>query len=134
MPFGDNEFDFVLHNQVLEHIADEKACIDECLRVLKPGGKCILNIPYDHRRPDNFEDGRFTTAEQRKKHYFQADHVRLYGQELLSKYEGKYDLCRLDENLFPPFFERKLQLKRHSVFLQDAYYVIGKRFPAAETE
>lgn len=72
MPFGDNEFDFVLHNQVLEHIADEKACIDECLRVLKPGGKCILNIPYDHRRPDNFEDGRFTTAEQRKKHYFQT--------------------------------------------------------------
>lgn len=134
MPFGDNEFGFVLHNQVLEHIADEKACIDECLRVLKPGGKCILNISYDHRRPDNFEDGRFTTAEQRKKHYFQADHVRLYGQELLSKYEGEYDLCRLDENLFPPFFERKLQLKRHSVFLQDAYYVIGKRFPAAETE
>ena len=132
MPFGDEEFDFVLHNQVLEHIGDEKACIDECLRVLKPDGKCIMNIPYDNRRADNFEDERFTTAEQRKKHYYQEDHVRLYGKELLSKYEGQYNLCRLDENLFPPFFERKLQMKRHSVFLQDAYYVIGKRIPEPE--
>jgi SAM-dependent methyltransferase len=51
LPYADNTFDWVLSDQVLEHIkGDPQTAIDECLRVLKPGGHmvhttCFL-IPY----------------------------------------------------------------------------------------
>lgn len=122
----DNEFDFVLHNQVLEHIKDEKKCIDECLRITKKSGKCIVNIPYSPKILKNYEDANINTKEERLRYYYQSDHERLYGKELLQKYENNYSLYRIDEHIFPKFMEKKLQLKRESKFFQDAYYVINK--------
>ena len=51
LPYADNTFDWVVSDQVLEHIqGDPQVAIDEVLRVLKPGGymvhtTCFL-IPY----------------------------------------------------------------------------------------
>ncbi len=53
LAFDDNAFDFVLSDQVLEHVeANPRAAIDECLRVLKPGGyavhtTCFINPVHD---------------------------------------------------------------------------------------
>jgi len=42
LPFPDNTFDFVISDQVLEHIeGDAQKAIDESYRVLKPGGIAI---------------------------------------------------------------------------------------------
>jgi SAM-dependent methyltransferase len=39
LPYADNSFDYVLSDQVFEHIeGNPQTAIDECLRVLKPGG------------------------------------------------------------------------------------------------
>lgn len=43
--FPDNFFDIVFQNEVLEHVEDDVKTIQECLRVLKPGGKIILFTP-----------------------------------------------------------------------------------------
>lgn len=47
IPFPDNSFDVVYHSQVLEHIPKERArkFIEECLRVLKPGGIIRVVVP-----------------------------------------------------------------------------------------
>ncbi|WP_219925286.1 methyltransferase domain-containing protein [Aeromonas veronii] len=38
MYFEDNTFDVVTTYQTLEHVQDVAACIDELIRVAKPGG------------------------------------------------------------------------------------------------
>ncbi|WP_053424514.1 class I SAM-dependent methyltransferase [Rheinheimera sp. KL1] len=48
LPFPDNYFDYVTSYQTLEHVQDVGKCIDEMLRVLKPGGKLKLQAP-DYR-------------------------------------------------------------------------------------
>jgi len=45
LPFPDNSFDRVLAMQVIEHVEEQEAFIDEIYRVLKSGGTCIIATP-----------------------------------------------------------------------------------------
>lgn len=47
IPFGDNKFTAVYHSHVLEHLDPEhgKRLIEECFRVLKPGGVLRIVVP-----------------------------------------------------------------------------------------
>lgn len=81
MVFEDNKFDFVICNHVLEHIDEEQKAMKEILRVLKPGGKAILQVPIDYSLDKTFEDPNITSDKDRQKYYGQYDHVRLYGKD-----------------------------------------------------
>lgn len=49
LPFADESFDAVLSFDVLEHVHDVAATLDECHRVLRPGGRIWLVFPgYFH--------------------------------------------------------------------------------------
>ena len=45
LPFENNSFDLVICSEVLEHLEDYHAAIDEIYRVLKPGGKFLPSVP-----------------------------------------------------------------------------------------
>ena len=45
LPFGDDEFDGVWMNEVLEHVHDESVVLSEVNRVLRPGGVLALISP-----------------------------------------------------------------------------------------
>lgn len=45
IPFEDNYFDFVITEDVLEHVWDVTRALNEINRVLKPGGKHIFTVP-----------------------------------------------------------------------------------------
>ena len=47
MPYEDDSFDIILCNHVLEHIPDMEKALAEIKRILKPGGKAILNVPNE---------------------------------------------------------------------------------------
>ena len=82
MPFGDSTFDAVLCNHVLEHVADDIAAMKEILRVLKPGGFAILQVPFFHPVPEQtFSDPSVTDRRSREKLFGQDDHVRRYGKD-----------------------------------------------------
>jgi SAM-dependent methyltransferase len=49
LPFGSEEFDTVILSDVLEHIAKPEALWNEMFRILKPGGKIILNVPFFYK-------------------------------------------------------------------------------------
>ncbi len=45
LPFRDNSFDLVCSNFVVEHVDDLELVVGEMIRVLKPGGLCLINCP-----------------------------------------------------------------------------------------
>jgi len=85
LPFLDNQFDIVLCNHVLEHIADDTKAMQELYRILKPKGMAILQVPQDLSREKTFEDNTITEAKERAKIFGQYDHLRIYGRDYFDK-------------------------------------------------
>jgi SAM-dependent methyltransferase len=46
LPIASNAFDVVLLLEVLEHLPDDQKALGEIRRVLKPGGKLYLSVPF----------------------------------------------------------------------------------------
>ncbi len=85
LPFDDNSYDIILCNHVLEHIPDDTKAMQELLRVLKPGGMAILQIPQELERATTFADDSITDQKERAKIFGQYDHVRIYGRDYFDK-------------------------------------------------
>jgi SAM-dependent methyltransferase len=45
LPFNDGSFDYVVSNQVLEHVRDKDRILDEIHRVLRPDGTFLVSFP-----------------------------------------------------------------------------------------
>lgn len=88
IPFDDNTFDAIICNHVLEHVDEADLAMREFFRVMKPGGWGIFQVPVDYTRETTLEDPAFNTPALREKHYWQRDHVRLYGRDYASKLEA----------------------------------------------
>lgn len=55
-PFSDETFDCILCNQVLEHVFTPNEFLGEIARVLMPGGKLLLTVPFvwdEHEQPND---------------------------------------------------------------------------------
>ena len=77
--FDDASFDIILCNHVLEHVPDDRRAMRELLRVLRPGGWAIMQVPIDGE--STREDPAITSAADRARLYGQHDHVRQYGRD-----------------------------------------------------
>jgi SAM-dependent methyltransferase len=56
-PFVDGSFDSALCNQVLEHVFNPNEFLGEIARILKPGGKLLLTVPFvwdEHEQPYDY--------------------------------------------------------------------------------
>lgn len=85
LPFEDNSYDVIFCNHVLEHIEDDQKAMLELFRVLKPGGFGIFQIPQDLSLETTYEDFSITDPKERKQHFGQYDHVRVYGRDYFVK-------------------------------------------------
>ncbi|MEI8193161.1 MAG: methyltransferase domain-containing protein [Flavobacteriia bacterium] len=81
IPLDDQKFDIVICNHVMEHVEDPIQCMKEIFRVMKSGGWAILQVPQDMNREFTYEDPNIVTPEDRELHYWQKDHVRLFGRD-----------------------------------------------------
>lgn len=79
IPLEDNQYDVIFCNHVMEHVDNDIQCMQELLRIMKPGGWGILQVPMDTTRDTTYEDPTITGPKERQKHFWQYDHVRLYG-------------------------------------------------------
>ncbi len=65
MPFEDNCFDLIWSLESGEHMPDKQKFLQECCRVLKPGGTLLL-ATWCHRPTDPSAGGMLTAAEQKQ--------------------------------------------------------------------
>lgn len=57
LPFADDSCDGVILQAVLEHVVDENDTLAESFRVLRPGGRLLVEIPFiqgDHPSPGDY--------------------------------------------------------------------------------
>jgi ubiquinone/menaquinone biosynthesis C-methylase UbiE len=71
----------------MEHVQDPIQCMSELFRVLKPGGWAIMQVPQDFSQDTTYEDPSIVTEADRELHYWQKDHVRLFGKDYPSYLE-----------------------------------------------
>lgn len=81
LPFQSASLDIILCCHVLEHVLDDLGAMREFLRVMRPGGWAILQVPLDMDREATYEDSSIVTPEARTKAFGQNDHVRIYGRD-----------------------------------------------------
>jgi 2-polyprenyl-3-methyl-5-hydroxy-6-metoxy-1,4-benzoquinol methylase len=48
LPYADGTFDVVNSSEVIEHLTDTESFLQECYRVLKPGGRIVISTPNLH--------------------------------------------------------------------------------------
>lgn len=77
--YPDNHFDVIYCSHVLEHVMDDKKAMREFLRVLKPSGWAVLQVPIMAEK--TIEDPSITDPEERLRVFGQHDHVRRYGKD-----------------------------------------------------
>jgi SAM-dependent methyltransferase len=85
LPFADEKFDVIICSHVLEHVEDDTKALSELHRVLKVDGWVLLQTPFDEWRANTLKHVAINTPELRKKHYWQEDHVRLYGRDIFQR-------------------------------------------------
>ena len=97
LPFADNSLDTVLLLEVLEHVADDAACIREVCRVLAPGGRLVLSVPVP---PGEVNEG---DPWGHKREGYQLDQlqamVRNNGFEVRNYRFAQFKFSRLGERL-----------------------------------
>jgi len=57
--------------------------MEELYRVLKKGGVCVIQTPF--KDGEIYEDDSIKTAEERKIHFGQEDHIRIYSVDGLKE-------------------------------------------------
>src|SRR5438067_9546983 len=45
LPFGDETFDVIVFNEVIEHVRDDRQTLEDALRVLRDGGHIVIYAP-----------------------------------------------------------------------------------------
>ncbi|HEY9667172.1 MAG TPA: class I SAM-dependent methyltransferase [Coleofasciculaceae cyanobacterium] len=89
IPFSEHTFDVVVGTEILEHIDDDITCVQEAIRVLRPGGRAYFAVPNNCLGPEE-----------------EPEHVRKYTSDtlddLLSPYGDVFIEAFVDEFIVAP--------------------------------
>ncbi|WP_010134372.1 class I SAM-dependent methyltransferase [Ochrovirga pacifica] len=124
LPFKDNTYDVVFCNHVLEHIPNDAKAMSELHRVLKPGGWGIFQVPQNTELETTYEDHTITQPEDRKKHFGQYDHVRIYGLDYFTRLKNAgftVQQFKVSENFTPK------QIQQYSLMANEILPVCFKK-------
>ena len=87
LPFDTEAFDVIICSHVLEHVPEDSLAMKELNRVLKTDGYALILIPKDKSREKTYEDESITSPQERAKEFGQYDHVRVYGRDVVQRFE-----------------------------------------------
>ncbi len=130
-PLGNDSCDSVLATEVLEHVFNPVEFLLEIRRVLKPGGLCLITVPFvwdEHEQP--YDYGRYTS-------YGLKHLVRVAGFEILEyRKTGNFPSVLgqiISLYLYYIFHKKRLTyrilLPTLFAFVQGAFLLCSKIFP-----
>lgn len=97
IPFGDDTFDVIFCNHILEHVEDDRLAMREMYRVMKPGGWGMILCPVNPSREVTYEDPSITDPGERRRAFGQYDHFREYGTDYAARLAGAgFDVEAID--------------------------------------
>ena len=99
-PFADASFDLVICSHVLEHIPDDDDAFREIARILRPGGRALLLVPFALDGLGTDEDPSLADPGARNRRFGQWDHVRLYDR---GDFLDRMRRAGFEASLFEPF-------------------------------
>lgn len=109
IPLPASTFDLILSHEVIEHVQDDRAAVQEMIRTLKPGGRAVIFCPnrgYPFETHGIYWKGQYRFGNKLFVNYLPralrnklAPHVRVY---------SKRDLQALFEGLPVHFIERTI--------------------------
>ncbi len=95
LPYASNTFDTILSHEVLEHVTDDRASVQEMVRVLKPGGRIVIFAPnrwYPFETHGHYWRGKYHFGNTPLINYLPdvlrnrlAPHVRAYSRRGLQR-------------------------------------------------
>jgi SAM-dependent methyltransferase len=117
LPFADASFDWVLANHVLEHIPGDGAAIAELARVLRPGGRAIIMVPFDPKGPTQDGAGIVDPVE-RMRRFGHPYHYRINGREFPGRLAaaGLVPIIVDSRRLLGPHRRRRFRVNRNHLF------------------
>lgn len=127
LPFDAESFDWVVCLHVLEHVPDDRMAISELFRVLRPGGKAVIQVPPSPFE-ETLEDPSVTDPEERERLFGQYDHVRLCGADYHLRLEAPgFDVTQVD---YPAQLDRATRAE-YQVYTGEPLYLCIKPSPSA---
>jgi SAM-dependent methyltransferase len=122
--FNDNTFNAIICNHVLEHIPDDIAAMTEIFRILKAGGRGILQVPLAYGLDKTVEDLSVKTESEREIKFGQYDHVRLYGLD----YTDRLKQCGFEVNVVSPeIFLTKTEIEKSAINPSENIFTVLKK-------
>ena len=125
-PAGDNFFELIFFNHVLEHIKEDKQALAAVLRILKPKGLLILGVP---------NEGAWwwqLAYRLEPQSLILTDHVQFYtAKKLRKKMEEQGFIIKEIEHIGwgPPHWGLDARIRKYQ-WVDDLFEIIGKRlFP-----
>ncbi len=117
LPFRDASFGFAICSHVLEHIGDDRAAIAELFRVLVPGGRAVVMVPIDMKRPETYEDSSIDTAAGRDEAFGHPYHVRICGADYPDRLrQAGFAVELIYSRAMPPHLRRFLRINKTVLF------------------
>ena len=119
MSFQSGSVDLFIANHVMEHVDDDRRAVAEILRVLKVGGRAILQTPFSSILNRTWEDEGIVSEGARLQAYGQADHVRLYGRDIVDRFAslGLTPLVQSHDDVLADINPRTAGVNRREPFL-----------------
>ena len=115
--FADRTFDLVLCSHVLEHVADDRRALSEMARVLRPGGRAVILVPLDLKRPHTFEDPSLRTPSERLAAFGHPYHRRICGADYGGRVEAAgFTVDAVPSTRLPAHHRRLYGINRNSLF------------------
>ena len=123
IPCSSCSFDAIICNHVLEHVPDDRKAISELLRVLRPGGWAILQVPIALSLEATYENESITTPADREAEFGQRDHVRLYGRD----YQRRLSAAGFEVETFQALEQFGPEnVRKYALLPQETLYVCRK--------
>lgn len=132
VPFGNSIFDEVICSHVIEHVPNDRKAVSEIYRVMKRGGRLVLNVPHVRNLHT-----RFRKSIGLKNCYTDRTHVREYTRDQvvsLLKETGFKDIKSNMKGFFPPIGLKVFFLMGHYVPVGRVFEKLGQEFPESAAE